>query len=368
MSNPKQGKLKIGVVVIILVAAVAVGAGYFFTTSKKKTVKIGAVIALSGAASHMVAVLDGLQFAVDELNQWGGINGQPVELIVADSRSNPQEAIKAFREIEAGHQPLFYIATNSNVAVALAPLAEEYQVPLAGLVVSAADFTQINPWLFRYYSGSGDEVKATINTLKRLRIKKLGVIYQDDPYGTSVLDQLREVYGKEGGMIQSEPFKPGNPEFSGPIEKLKGMDGIYVIGFSNILSKAIKQLKQVSYPGAILTASGLRASEEVNGVYATAPIIYNPNNVFVQKVKETYETKYKKDFTHYVATGYDFLKLMAGLMEEKKLTRDSLRQALSGGFSHNGTFGNFTVSPGDRDIYFPLFPVRVADGKFDFLQ
>src|SRR5258708_5696568 len=55
-----------------------------------KPYKIGTMQPLSGAAAIIgKTALVGVQMAVDRINKGGGINGRPVELIVADYESKP---------------------------------------------------------------------------------------------------------------------------------------------------------------------------------------------------------------------------------------------------------------------------------------
>src|SRR5712671_4543976 len=56
-----------------------------------KPYKIGTMQPLSGAAAIIgKTALVGVQMAVDRINKSGGINGRPVELIVADYESKPE--------------------------------------------------------------------------------------------------------------------------------------------------------------------------------------------------------------------------------------------------------------------------------------
>src|SRR5215475_6508311 len=55
-----------------------------------KPYKIGSMQPLSGtAAAGGKTALVGVQMAIDRINKMGGINGRPVELIVADYESKP---------------------------------------------------------------------------------------------------------------------------------------------------------------------------------------------------------------------------------------------------------------------------------------
>src|SRR5215470_1929183 len=67
-----------------------------------KPYKIGTMQPLSGSAAIIgKTALVGVQMAVDHINKAGGINGRPVELIVADYESKPDVGRrKAEKQVE----------------------------------------------------------------------------------------------------------------------------------------------------------------------------------------------------------------------------------------------------------------------------
>src|SRR5262245_31756094 len=71
-------------------AAMLVAAPWRAAFGQAKPYKIGSLQPLSGAAAAGgKTALVGLQIAVDRINGSGGINGRPIELIVADDESKP---------------------------------------------------------------------------------------------------------------------------------------------------------------------------------------------------------------------------------------------------------------------------------------
>jgi ABC-type branched-subunit amino acid transport system substrate-binding protein len=117
----------------------------------QEPITIGAIIPLTGPASQHTVIVDAMHLAAGEVNRAGGINGRKLKLVVADSKSNPKAGKDAFRKMEEEHQPLLYVSSTSVVSLAIAPLAEETQVVLAGLVVSNSTLTDQKKWVFRYY-------------------------------------------------------------------------------------------------------------------------------------------------------------------------------------------------------------------------
>jgi len=338
---------------------------------QKEKIQLGAIIAMSGPASHLVDVRDGMQMAVSEVNAWGGINGREMELIVRDSKSDPAEGIRAFENIEKENHPLLYVATNSSVAMKLTPLAEENQVVLAGLVVSTAEFTRANPWCYKYYTMPEDEARAILFILERLKIYKLGILYQDEEYGISLFSVLKKGFEASGGTVVAAPFPIRNPDWISAIAKIRNAEAVFVVGFVKNEEDGIRALKEAEYPGHILGASGLTSligNPVLDGVYVPAPLIYSRHFLFAREVKEKYDGLYGKPLTHQAASGYDVVKLLAGLLEGREVTRKGLRELLAAGFIYPGIFGEIELKPGKRDIIIPLHPARIVEGKIEFLR
>jgi len=71
-------------------AAMLVPAPWRAAFGAEKPYKIGSLQPLSGAgAAGGKTALVGVQMAVDRINRSGGINGRPLELVVADDESKP---------------------------------------------------------------------------------------------------------------------------------------------------------------------------------------------------------------------------------------------------------------------------------------
>ena len=73
---------------------------YGRSTCAQDVYKIGMSAGLTGyAATVDRAWRDGVEIAVDALNAKGGILGRKVQVIVEDNRSEPQEAVTAYRKM-----------------------------------------------------------------------------------------------------------------------------------------------------------------------------------------------------------------------------------------------------------------------------
>jgi branched-chain amino acid transport system substrate-binding protein len=93
--------------------------------------KVGLVTTLSGAVALFgVANQNGAQLAVDELNDAGGVLGQPVELIVRDEQARPEEGVAQTRDLILSEEiDVLLGPVSSGVALAMTEVADEHQVP-----------------------------------------------------------------------------------------------------------------------------------------------------------------------------------------------------------------------------------------------
>jgi len=255
--------------------------------------------------------------------------------------------------------------------MALAPLAERNKVPLVGLVASAPELVEGKEWVFRYYITSEGETPPIMVWLKRLAVEKLGILYLEDVYGRSVYASLKEKCRKANVLVKEQGFETKDFDVSRQLGELKDMDAVYVVGLVKHVSDILKQLRKEKYSGIILAASGAAADQicslpEANDVYIAAPAIYNPNYPYHKRLKEKYAARYNKPLVHQDANGYDFVKLMAGLLEDRDPTRRNLKDILDQGFSYSSVFGPLTVSAGEHNIPIPLFPARIVGNKIEY--
>src|SRR5436190_7367879 len=111
-------------------AAMLVPAPWRAAFGQAKPYKIGTLQPLSGAAAAGgETALVGTQMAVDRINKSGGINGRPIELIVADYESKPDVGRRKAEKLVVEDQIDAHVGGYlCNVCLACAPAGEEPRV------------------------------------------------------------------------------------------------------------------------------------------------------------------------------------------------------------------------------------------------
>ena len=364
-------KAGLGIAIIVI----AIGLGSFFFVEEmigREPIKIGVTLSETGPGTGFgTANRDGMQMAVDEINSLGGINGRPLELIITDNETNPEKAKKDFLEIEETHAPLMYISSLSSVSTAVSPLAEENEVVLIAIGATATNLTVEKKWTYRYYPISAVEAVPILQILDDLNIKNLGILYQNDEFGRDVSNEIATRFENSEGTVTKESFEPNTIDFKENIAKLQNENAIVVIAFPDYDVIIFKQLREANYSGEIISTTdaavpSVFSMSEAHGVYMAAPIIYDSSFLFSRTVSDNFESRYNKQFDYNAANGYDVIKILGGLLENKELSRDNVKRILDEGFIYSGVFGSVDVLPGEHDISFILFPAQVVNGELVF--
>jgi len=323
-------------------------------------IKVGAILPLTGAGSLSgEQAKNALLMAVEEINAQGKVN---IELIIQDSKSSAKDGVTAFYELMSINKPDVLMPALSSVSMALAPLIEEQQIPAIALSATAPALTVNKTWIFRYFPAAYAEVVPPINTMNKLGVKKLGLLYLDDDYGRAMLKLFQEKF-----EVAAEPFLVTDADFRTQIAKLqsKNVDAVFIAGYDNHIKNSIIQLKELGFDKPVIsvaTASSplFRKDNSTNGLYVTAPTIYNADSP-AKAFMDEYRSKYGSEATQYAAYAYDAMKLLAAAVEKGGDIRSSIEQTTA----YSGLFGNVTFK--NHDAVFELHSAVIENGQLRYL-
>lgn len=364
--SSRRGRI---IVISIITAALILTAIplYQSIANHKESIKVGVIIPLTGTASYLTEMRDALILAKDDINKYGGINGREVELLIRDSESNANVGITLFQELESSYHPLFYISALSSVSVAISHLAEESKVVLIGLATSTQNFTTGKQWTYRYYYDSKAEVTPTMKVLEDLRVSSLGIIYLNDSYGKPIYGLIHDDFEGIGGNIKAISYPSNETDFSQEISYVSGCEAIYVVGLRTHFPYFFTNLNASGYQGHVLVSSpasspSITSMPEAEGAYVSAPLFYNPNYLLAASASKEYEGRYNTQASHQAATGIDILRMIAGLLEDHEISRDSLKNILDRSRAYSGTLGDIVTTEGSHEMNFTLYPAIMERG------
>jgi branched-chain amino acid transport system substrate-binding protein len=191
-------------------------------------IPIGLLTSLTGPfAPWGVQVRDGMQLAVDEINAAGGVDGRPLELVVADDQTDPdQGATEIERLVEEGVVAIGGVIS-SDVALATARTAEELETPLflvkAG---SEAILTRDSRYTFRTCLPAAPMVAGPIaQYAEQEGLTRIGAIIADYAWGQAFRAAFESEFADvEGAEIQVEVAPVPETDFTTYLRSLESFE------------------------------------------------------------------------------------------------------------------------------------------------
>ena len=218
-------------------ASLLVPAPWRAAFGQAKPYKVGSLQPLSGAAAAGgKTALVGLQMAVDRINASGGINGRPVELIVADDESKPDVGRRKTEKLVVEDNVDVHLGGFlSNICLACMPVFEEAKIVnmISVCLDTTLTTTKCNRYSFRPYDYAPAQAVAFAPYLVNKMGKKWHLAYADYSWGQSTRDAYADEIKKAGGTIVGTTGIPlGTADMTPFLSKITGdFDGFFGIFF-----------------------------------------------------------------------------------------------------------------------------------------
>ena len=229
-----------------------------------KSLKIGLLTPKTGfEAAHSVEGMAGLKVAQEEIKSLGGVDGVPVEFIVYDTATKPQEAIQMMQKLVYTDKVLTVIGphTSSECEVVF-PIAVRAKISVVGLLSAKPGLSaKFRPWAFRNTLTS-DKIYGPLvkKWAEQNHVKTAAIIYDSKNAftkadGENVFPAALNAAGVK--ILGSVQYLTGDTDFSAQITKIKMWKpdglvlGTYFIEAALIVKEAKKQNLNVATVGGL---------------------------------------------------------------------------------------------------------------------
>ena len=240
-------------VIMVTMSAVLIIGG-LASCKKTETVaayRLGVVVAQTGSYAGLgLQFLEGMDLMVDEVNEAGGINGIPLEVIVYDNKSEATETTLAAKKlIEVDQVHVLIEGTVTALGMSIVPLANEEGVPTVILSGTGLLDDQLGAWVFRP-AGTEDNyiVKSLDYMSQEMGISQYATLIENSGYGQGgmvYLPQRSPDYGMT--IVDEQYFDPGATDLTPQLTNIKNSTAqlIYVWGSSPTAGLAVKQAREL---------------------------------------------------------------------------------------------------------------------------
>jgi branched-chain amino acid transport system substrate-binding protein len=336
--------------------------------------------------------------AVDRINKTGGINGRPLELIVADDESKPDVGRRKVEKLLVedlidAHVGGFL----SNICLACMPVYEEAKVVnmISVCLDTTLTTTKCNRYSFRVHDYAPAQAVAFAPFLNKLG-KRWHIAYADYSWGQSTRDAYADQIKKAGGQVVGTTGIPlGTADMTPFLSKISGeFDGLFGIFFgrdgvtigNQAYDLGLTKKYKWAGDGAIAESTNLPAlGNKIEGFYGInryIPVFDAPLNTPAHKkfFDEAKARLAKIDPSgplpdRYVQSNYEAMNALKIGMERSKFQgrADTMKliAALEGLEMKEGDDfpqGDKTLRKDDHQAFLRQFIFEIKDGKHRIIE
>lgn len=344
----------------------------------KEPVKVGLVSSKSGVfAQQGEEVMRAVQFAIDEANAKGGVDGRKVEVQTGDDEGTPDAGRRVAEKLARDGHNLLIGAIPSSISLTIAQNLDRWDAAYF-IVASKSDKLTGDTCKARSFRTNHSDAMdiAMINEwAKKLTDKKFAVLAADYVWGRDSGESFKKAAEASGKSVPLSLYVPmGTKDFSPYIAQLKdsGVEAIWVAETGRDAIAFVKQAEEFGLiPKTKLIGHSLiqnfmingtgKALEGTPGTTAYTPDIDTPRNkAFVA----AWKAKFNRLPTDNEGQAYNGAQIMFdGVKLAKSVKPADVSKALRGA-QLDTIYGSLAMRAADNQLLLPNYVGRakVVDG------
>lgn len=367
----------------VLSAAAAVAA---------EPIKLGASLAVTGPASFLGdPAKKTLEMLTDRVNEKGGVDGRPIELIVYDDGGDPNKAVTNFKRlIDSDEVDVLLGPSTTGTTMAVIPLAERAETPMVSLAGAVPIVEPVKKWVFKTPHTDRMVCMKIFQDVQKNGGKNIGLISGTGGFGKSMRDECVKVADDFGITIAAdETYGPKDVDMTVQLTRIKNMPGIDAVVNADfgsgpaIVTRNYRQLgigqpfyqsHGVASKEYIKLASGAADGVRLPAAANIAPDVLpadHPLKEVVAEYKASYEERFNEPVSAFGANAYDGFWLAVNAIDRAGGTdKAKVRDEIEATEAWPGANGVFTMTPDDHNglDYSSLVLLEIRNGDWTLAQ
>ena len=353
--------------------------------SGSDTFKIGATGPITGgAAIYGNAVKNGIQIAVDEINEAGGINGYQIDYNFQDDEHDAEKAVNAYNNLKDWGMQVLIGTTTSAPCIAVVEKTHAdnmFQITPSGTAVECVQYDNAYRMCFSDPT-QGTESAKYIG--ENGMAQKVAVIYDSsDVYSTGIYEAFAaEAENQPFDIVSVEAFTAdAKTDFSVQVQKSKdaGADLLFMPFYYTEASLVLAECNKQGYEPTFFGCDGMDGILGVEnfdtalaeGLTFLAPFVAKFEDEQVQSFVSKYEAAYSETPNQFAADAYDCVYVVKAAIEAAGATPDmsvsdlcdAMKEAMAS-VSYSGITGKDITWGEDGEPNKAPLVVKVVDGEY----
>jgi branched-chain amino acid transport system substrate-binding protein len=324
---------------------------------------------------------EGAQFAVDQINDAGGVLGRPLELKTVDMRNDVSEGAKVTQQlIDQG--AVYLIGTVGDGILAEGSVACGAGVPIStGLGTAPSLVGDMGDCAYQLVMSDNIQAAVMAEYARSQGYQSVYVLGSSEiPYTKNLPVYFSDAFEHGGGTISAtDEYKIGAGDYSAVVTKIVNADpapdAVYTPMFIPDTNVFLRQLRQAGSSVPVLSADGnadpalLDAGEKaIDGLTFTNSVCTAEGDPKVQTFYDDYNNRYGKDPSSYVAViGYDEVNIVKSVIEAQGSAEPA--DIISGlaNVDYTGISGHVVMDPDTRRANKPASLLQMDGTTFTCL-
>ncbi|CAM5370346.1 ABC transporter substrate-binding protein [Eoetvoesiella caeni] len=350
--------------------------------------KIGLLLSQTGPlATYGTSMKSAAEYAVKQVNDAGGINGNKVTLALEDDASKPTTFLNGLNRLVGQEKVLALVGPiTSGFFLAGVPIVKEHNVLMISPTATAPNLTKGAVEAFRNNPSEDVNIPVLLKYIKSTQpdISSIAIIYDNKESADKIIGGLYESLAPSVGWKQQSvtKFLSGQLNYSDVVSKAlrDKPDVVAVASHAEDAANVARELRRQGYSGIILGGTSTVshdyikiAGDAANGTYAVVPYYYG-----AQTPQNTEFLKGYKKFTErttidpWEASTYESMKMILHAMKQAQVTGDpaklkaeraSVRENLASTRDFPGLMGDISFND-ERVAVKPSVIIKVHDGEW----
>ena len=253
--------------IILILLSMTIGLFGLGSEGIAQTVKVGAVVPLTGRYAALGAqVRTGYEIGVEQTNAAGGVTvggkKMPIELTILDDESDPTKTVARLETLATQGVVAYLGGAGSDLHAAAASIGDKNKIPYLGIAFALNSIhKQGLRYLFSPFPKSPDLAKETFVLLDgsiptAQRPTKVALFLERTDWGKE-MGSVWESFAKQNGyqIVASGEYAPGAKDFSELILKAKsaGAEAVFALPSPPDGMTIVKQMKELDFnPKAVV--------------------------------------------------------------------------------------------------------------------
>lgn len=322
----------------------------------KEPIKIGFIGPLTGGAAVVgIGEKNAVDIAIEEINNVGGIDGRPLQVIFEDGKCNGKEAATAAQKlISIDNVKIILGGACSSETLGVAPITEENKVILFSAFSTSPDITYAGDYVFR--TVIPDTHPDLIGPLLPYiaENKRIAIITENSDYAIGIRKGIKEYLPSYNvNIVADELYSSEEKDFRTYLTKIKSVNPdalfINVATSGNTPGLIVKQTAELGLDVKLYGNFLLFTPESIELVgdllegarVFDAPLLDKSNPKADAFMKE-YNSRYEEPFSFWDAGArYDTVYITKNALEECGEDTDCIRDYLYDMDWYLGTIGKY---------------------------